>query len=158
MKPFWGWLSFWLCGSLPQTSVTWVHTLVRGDWLSLDFWGFPISLKWFLSIKASAKSVWIRFHPSSLPDGLYVYVRRYFMWEFFSPYIRRLTRFWKRDRHLVKIKKDEEAMELSLTIRKMVLKIRDFKKTFRFMVVRRKNPTNLSPLSAVQWLLQVAGW
>ena len=58
----------------------------------------------------------------------------------------------------MKIKKDEEEMELSLTIRKMVLKIRDFKKTFRFMVVRRKNPTNLSPLSAVQWLLQVAGW
>lgn len=58
----------------------------------------------------------------------------------------------------MKIKKDEEAMELSLTIRKMVLKIIDLKKTFRFMVVRRKNPTNLSPLSAVQWLLQVAGW
>lgn len=49
-------------------------------------------------------------------------------------------------------------MELSLTIRKMVLQVRDFKKTLRFMAVRRKNPTNLSPLSAVWWLLQVAGW
>lgn len=47
----------------------------------------------------------------------------------------------------MKIKKDEEVMELSLAVRKMVPKVRDFKKTFRFMVVRRKNPTNLSPLS-----------